>query len=503
MPRFSTLRSVASFLVVSSMAFAAEIDWRGNPYTHLVNAWDGGAVPGSADFARVPSQAEFDGFAFVLNPAHPLDVSVLQVDQRATWWAISNGAFDTPNLLAETVSLDGVTNAMMSDLYVRAGSLRQYGIEPMLEIFDAKIDLSDVLAVESGLVRLRGGAEVTSPRVDVDAGARLELDSGARLNVERLSYQSTLPLQTAGRVQISGDDSSLINAAVEVTHGLASDHEQSGLFVSGGFLRCQQRVSIGSGEVPDGGREAELQVYGGGTVRMESTLELDHAYLRPNSESNLIVQGSITAQSTRIDVSGLLVSVSQTQLKDCSTSVYGDLHSTELLDIDGGTLSCIGSARIGSGHIICGGTLMFRECDMISNTVPETPFVSSGTFERGGTLLIRNPKNAFPGMVRELVNAHEITGVWDSVIFQSFDDASHVSMELTETDQSISLRFDSKTAGDVDGDGRVSFDDLHAILLNWNETAVPSRFWRHPADLDAGGQVNIVDLLVVLENYGN
>ncbi|MDP7218782.1 MAG: hypothetical protein QF565_04865, partial [Arenicellales bacterium] len=90
-----------------------------------------------------------------------------------------------------------------------------------------------------------------------------------------------------------------------------------------------------------------------------------------------------------------------------------------------------------------------------------------------------------------------------SVIFQSFDDASHVSMELTETDQSISLRFDSKTAGDVDGDGRVSFDDLHAILLNWNETAVPSRFWRHPADLDAGGQVNIVDLLVVLENYGN
>ena len=159
MPRFSTLRSVASFLVVSSMAFAAEIDWRGNPYTHLVNAWDGGAVPGSADFARVPSQAEFDGFAFVLNPAHPLDVSVLQVDQRATWWAISNGAFDTPNLQAETVSLDGVTNAMMSDLYVRAGSLRQYGIEPMLEIFDAKIDLADVLAVESGLVRLRGGAE--------------------------------------------------------------------------------------------------------------------------------------------------------------------------------------------------------------------------------------------------------------------------------------------------------------------------------------------------------
>jgi hypothetical protein len=503
MPRFSTLRSIASILVVSSVAIAAEIDWRGSQYVHLVNAWDGEAVPGPADFVRIPSQPEFDGFAFVLHPDHPLDVSALQVDPRATWWAISDGAFDTPHLQAETLSLDGVTNAMMSDLYVNAGSLRQYGIEPMLEISDAKIDLSDVLAVESGLVRLRGGAEVSSPRVNVDTGARLKLDSDARLNVERLSYDSTLPLQTAGRLQLSGDDSSMINAAVEVTHGLASDHEQPGLFVSGGFLRCQERVSIGSGVVPEGGRKAELQVYGGGTVRMESTLELDHAYLRPNAESDLIVQGSITAQSSRIDVSGLLVTEAQMRLKDSSTNVYGAIHSTELLDIDGGTLGCIGSAHIGSSHIICGGTLMFRECEMRSNTVPETPFVSAGTFERGGTLLIRNPKNAVPGMVRELVSAHEITGAWDSVTFQSFDDASHVSMELAETDQSISLRFDSKTTGDVDGDGHVSFDDLLAILLNWDETAVPSRFWRHPADVDAGGRVDVVDLLIVLEHYGN
>jgi len=497
----TSLLSLGSLLAVSSMASAADIDWLGYHDVHRGVAWEGGVVPGPNDLAYVPTQTQYGGFIFRLDSAQPLDVLGLQIDRRASWMAASDGVLDSPSLLARSMTLNGVTHAQLFDVYASVGSYRQHGYMGRLEISDAKFDVETTLTIESGLLWLRGGSRVRSSMVEVGHGSWLELDEDSRLEVGQFEYSAATPLRMAGRLEINGQSSNIVNGRIEVSH--SSRAIRSGLFVSGGFLKCGQQVNIGSGDVPEGGWAATLHVHNGGFIELLNALNIDHGSVACNANSTLMVRGPVTSNTGRLSIWGDFVALDDMVLDGGTTSVYGSIGSDGLIHLKSGALSCVGGGRIDTPHLICEGTLMFRQCNMVSSTVPELAIIHAGTFERGGTIVVRDPSNAYPGMVRELVHANEITGTWNSVLLESFDEDLHVSMELVETDQSITIRFDSEKPGDVDGNGDVSFDDLHTVLSNWGEMSVPTRCWRHPADIDASGRVNISDLLILLSNYGS
>ncbi|TVQ58036.1 MAG: hypothetical protein EA377_00405, partial [Phycisphaerales bacterium] len=440
--------------------------------------WGAGELPSVDTDVRLPVLVLVDGDGAVAR-----DVTIMA---DGGGLLIDNGNLTSQNVIAEAASTltigDGWLSAMESVLMESGASL-------MLNHADALLSTHTLTLEDGAMLDWLGGT------IEIDGG--MFNQPWDDLIVGETSTLSTL------RLLNGASTSPIVNTFIGVDEGTRGMIEVSG---SGSTLAMSETLFVGF----DG--EGTLEVTGGGEAVSSTTIigdseTADGSVLVADDESSLSATTLIEVGGFGIGALGVTSGAEVTAEEELFIGEDGFVWGDSVITAD---VMNTGEVAPGTsaGVLFIDGTYEQSETGVLSVFLagfePGVEFSVLDVLEEAtldGTVFVEVDEAFLPefGDVFEILVAEAIVGEFVELDTEALLFCNE-EFGLDQSEESVMLEVvETVNEPDLTGDGVVNVFDLLLLLENWGEC---DEFGPCPADLNGDCTVNIFDLLLLLENWG-